>query len=216
VIPTYNEAENLKKLLPQVAHLVKKVIVVDDNSIDGTASVAKVFGKNVYVIVRPRKMGLNSAIYFGALNTDTEYVAVMDADLSHPPETLKKMLKYVNDFEIIIGTRRDIQNWTLKRNLISLGAKLLTKPFVRNIQDPISGFFIAKREIILKYGRFAPPEGYKILFTILRHYIKKHKDIKIKEVLYTFNNRQFGKSKLGKKQILLYIFNVVSNFFYAL
>lgn len=215
VIPTYNEAKNIKSLLDAVSPLVDEVLVIDDNSKDGTAKIAKRYGHNVKVIVRPRKMGLNSAIYFGALNTSHEFVAVMDGDFSHPPDALKRMLQYIPEYDIVIGTRAEAKNWTITRNIISFSAKLLATPFTGRIRDPISGFFIAKRKIILKYGRFAPPEGYKMLFTILKHYIRsKNGCKKIKEVYYVFNGRKRGKSKLGRKQMLLFVFNVVSNIFY--
>ncbi|MGQ4834508.1 MAG: glycosyltransferase [Candidatus Asgardarchaeia archaeon] len=214
IIPTYNEADNIGEILSKVTQFVDDILIIDDNSEDGTAEIAKKFDKNVRVIIRPRKMGLNSAIYLGALNAKYKYIAVMDGDLSHPPETLKEMLKYVPKYDIIIGTRYDAKNWSLTRNFISFSAKVLAIPFTGKIRDPISGFFVMKKDLLLKYGRFAPPEGYKILLTVLIHYLRKEGCYKkIKEVYYIFNNRKRGKSKLGKKQILLYVYNIISNAF---
>ena len=112
VVPTYNEAENIKKLVPLLDSILKdynyEIIIVDDNSPDGTAEVAKKLAEQypVKVLVREKKLGLASAILCGFMNANGDVLGVIDADLQHPPELLGEMAKKIEDgYDIVIASR---------------------------------------------------------------------------------------------------------------
>jgi dolichol-phosphate mannosyltransferase len=159
-IPTYNEAENIPELIDRIEKTMKdknfEIIIVDDNSNDGTADIAENLGKNygnIKVIRRPRKMGLASAILDGIKVANGNIIAVMDADLQHPPELLPKMIKKIYEgYDIVIASRYveegGIEEWSILRRLISIGAisfAHLLFPRIRKIRDPISGFFYLRK-----------------------------------------------------------------------
>lgn len=160
-IPTYNEAGNLPVLIERLEglDLDLEIIIIDDNSPDGTYEVAQGLAEkyhNIKTLKRPGKLGLASAISDGLKLASGNYVAVMDADLQHPPETLLKMFdeaKKGND--IIIASRYTdkgrIEKFGLVRRLTSKGATFLTHALLRetrSIKDPMSGFFIFRRSIL--------------------------------------------------------------------
>lgn len=209
ILPTYMEAENI----PFVANELRKslydynyeVVVVDDNSPDDTCEIAKKLGFNV--VVRPKKMGLASAFLEGVQHAEAELIGVMDADLQHPPRALPLMLNEVyNGLDLVVASRYvdggKIEGWPLHRRLISRVAIALAHlllPKTRSVQDPVSGFFLVRREVI--NGTPLKPQGLKILLEILA----KGKYDKVTEVPYTFQARKSGKSKLGIREIWQYI-----------
>jgi len=207
ILPTKDEASNILPLLQKVHRYVDQVIVVDDSSRDGTASLARSFGRNVFVIERKNALGLSSAITTGVIAASTENIIVMDADFSHPPELVPVLRDSLNYYDLVIATRESVENWPIHRRLMSLGARFLVRVHVPRIRDPLSGFFGIKRDIIAKYGRKAPPDGYKILYTILKHYIAERGLRGIAEVGYHFNGRQRGNSKLGRRQVVAFLRN---------
>ncbi len=159
VIPTYNEAENIKKIIPQTFKVFEEngidgeIVVVDDASPDGTADLVEGLWNqfNVRVHRRPDKMGLASAILEGFSIAKGDILCVVDADLSHPPEFISELLKPILDgnADLVIGSRYtkggEIDGWPFKRRLISRGAILLAKPLT-SIRDPVSGFFLLKEK----------------------------------------------------------------------
>ena len=209
IVPTYNEAENIKRLIPIIDSVLKdydyEIVVVDDNSPDETAEVAKKLAEQypVIVLVREKKKGLASAILHGFMNANGDVLGVIDADLQHPPELLSEMAKKIEDgYDIAIASRYVergcIEGWSFHRSLISKVAILLAKPLT-NVKDPMSGCFLLKREVI--EGVNFNPTGYKLLLEIL----VKGNYQKVAEVPYRFRNRKFGQSKLGSSEILRYI-----------
>ncbi|MCC6034487.1 MAG: polyprenol monophosphomannose synthase [Desulfurococcaceae archaeon] len=213
IIPTYNERENIEKLIPLIDNYVRglnyEIIVVDDNSPDNTAKVAEAFSTKypVKVVKRPFKMGLSSAIYDGLRASEGNIVVVMDADLQHPPSLIPKLVKRVNECDIVIASRYirggGVQGFGLLRSLISFGATMLTRILIkscRGVRDPISGFFAAKREVLSAW-RPIEPKGYKVLVEILG-YLKPHR---VCEEPYVFRQRVSGKSKLSVRVILSYV-----------
>ena len=209
VIPTYNESQNIVKILDSLDHLLPRemdaeIIVVDDNSPDGTGIVAEEYAKKskggsypVQVIRRENKYGLGSAILAGIEHSKGDAVVVMDSDLSHPPQTIPKMIEelHSSDCDIVIASRYvkggSTSGWPLKRRLISKGAtKIAQHGLGIKIKDPMSGFFAFRRHIInnLKFDAI----GYKILLEIL----VKAKGAKVKEIPYAFTDRKTGSSKL--------------------
>jgi len=206
IIPTYNEAKNLKKLVPSIRQVIPnaEIIVVDDNSPDNTAKVARELGCKV--VVRPKKMGLASAVIEGIKVANNDIIAVMDADLQHPPELLPKMYELARDgYDIVIASRY-INGSSVKMNwfrkLISKVATKITHILLKEsriVKDPMSGYFVIKRKVI--NGVKLNPRGFKILLEIL----VRGQYSKVVEVPYTFNQREYGKSKFGIREIIEYI-----------
>lgn len=205
-LPTYNEAENLPILVDRLESLGidLEIVVIDDNSPDGTAQVVKSLSEkygNIKLVQRPKKLGLASAIFDGLSVASGEYIAVMDADLQHPPETLVKMLeetKKGND--IIIASRYvrsgGMERFGIGRRIISRGATFLAHAMLREtrpIKDPMSGFFIFRKDVL--DGKKIESDGYKILLEVL---VKgRCENRRIAEIPYTFRPRTRGKSKLS-------------------
>jgi len=214
IVPTYNEKENIPELIARVEEALRgvphEVVVVDDNSPDGTAEVAEELGRlygNVRVVRRPCKMGLASAGLDGVKVAKGEVIAVLDADLQHPPELLPKMLERVKEgYDVVIASRYvkggGVKGWSLWRKLVSkVATKLahLVIPESRLVKDPMSGFFMFKRSVLKNAS--LNPTGYKILLEVL----VKGRYSSISEVPYLFEPRKRGKSKLGSKEIINYL-----------
>jgi dolichol-phosphate mannosyltransferase len=163
---------------------------------------------SVSVIHRDEKKGLVSAIMDGIKSSKGQYILVMDADLSHSPDVIPKMVKELRnpDVDIVVASRYarggSIIGWPFKRRLISKGAVKIAKYSLRlskQITDPMSGFFALKRHIIDNVK--IDSAGYKILLEIL----VKSSDASVKEIPYTFTNRKAGQSKLDNTVIWDYI-----------
>jgi dolichol-phosphate mannosyltransferase len=220
IVPTFNEKENIPDLIKRIFNALKEnnidgeVIIVDDNSPDGTAEVAKKLGNEykVRVIVRKNERGLSSAAIKGMENAKGDILCVMDADLSHPPEVLPKMLKPIIEgkAELVIGSRHvkggGIENWTTKRKIVSKIASLIARPLTK-VKDPMSGLFMLKKEVI--EGVSLKPKGYKIGLEIMVKGNYKN----LMEVPFSFKNREFGESKLGAKVIKNYLSHAISLYF---
>ncbi len=217
VIPTLNEAGNIPTLLDRIGKSVTSLplecefIVVDDDSQDGTAAVARqyaVHDPRVRVFVRKGKKGLAGAVIHGWEQTDADFLAVIDADLQHPPEVLPELLEPVmngNDIAIAsryaTATRESVTDWNKMRLWISRFGTLATTPLQRRdlrIKDPLSGFFVVRRECI--EGLELQPEGFKILLEIL----VKGRIRSAVEVPFRFATRHSGKSKADIKVALHY------------
>ncbi|MBM3206488.1 glycosyltransferase family 2 protein [Candidatus Pacearchaeota archaeon] len=221
VIPTYNEKENIVILINNLKKKFNKnringeIIIVDDNSPDGTGDLLDYISKKdkkVRVIHRTGKLGLSSAVLAGFKISKSKVLAVMDADLSHPSDSINKMYSLIKDedVDIVIGSRYvkggNIVGWGNYRKILSKGATFLARVFT-NIKDPMSGFFMIKKECL--NGIKINPKGFKILLEI----IVKAKYSKIKEVPIIFTNRVHGKSKAGIKEIIYYLRNLSSYIF---
>ena len=216
VIPTYNESENIQGILHMIKeHLPKnttvEAIVVDDNSPDGTGKIAEDYFKSlkektrytISVINRKTKEGLSSAILKGVEQAKGKIVIVMDSDFSHPPQLIPKLVDVLKQSktDIVVASRYlnggAIQGWSLKRKILSkIGTVIAKKGLGIKQSDPMSGFFAFNKDIIR--GINFDAIGYKFLLEM----IVKVKDASIKEIPYTFLDRQNGKSKLGIKTIL--------------
>ena len=219
IIPTYNESENIIQLLKSIGeHLPKNIaveaIVVDDNSPDGTGKIIDDYindeqgkiGYTVDIIHRKTKSGLSSAILDGIEYSSGETIVVMDSDFSHPPKIIPRLIEEIkiSKCDIVIASRfvtgGAIKGWSIKRKLISKTAKGIAKAGLGvNESDPMSGFFAFRRKIL--EGIKLDAIGYKVLLEIL----VKTKDIKIKEIPYTFTNRTLGSSKLDSSTMLDYV-----------
>ena len=211
IVPTYNESKNIEELLTRLFTALKpnytqyEVLVVDDNSPDGTAAVAEALKSkfDLRVVKRPRRISLASAVLNGFKLASGDVFCVMDADLSHPPEAIPDMFKAITaGAEIVIGSRcvpeGGATNWPWYRRFGSTFAQFLAKP-ITHINDNTSGFFMLKRAVV--EGADINPIGFKILLEIL----VKGKYEKVQEIPIVFNDRGGGKSKLGSKQVLEYL-----------
>lgn len=219
IIPTYNESQNILKILKSIQDNLPKntrtqTIVVDDNSPDGTGklveeymqSVKKFANNTIEVIHRKTKDGLASAILKGVQLATGNTIVVMDSDLSHPASLLPKMIDALKHpkYDIVVASRYvnggAIVGWTRKRKFLSKLATFIAKRGLGvHTKDPMSGFFAFKKPVI--QGLSFDAIGYKMLLEIL----VKAKNANVLEIPYTFTNREFGKSKLDSKTIFDYL-----------
>ena len=217
VIPTYNEQETLPTLMEGLRTVLGnyelETIIVDDSSPDGTGKVAEQLSRKyskVKVIHREGKKGLASAVIEGFNYASEDILGVMDADMQHPPENICRMLKEIeNGADIVIASRYvkggGLEGWSEGRKVISKVASLLARvifPKIRDIRDPVSGFFLLKRAAL--EGANLNCVGFKILLEILA----KGTYNKVVEVPYVFRKRTKGKSKLGFKECLDYLWHL--------
>ncbi|HDJ83652.1 MAG TPA: glycosyltransferase family 2 protein, partial [Desulfurococcaceae archaeon] len=223
VIPTYNEAENIATLIEAVTRYIDaskhEIILVDDNSPDNTwlqaLRLIPQLQTNIVVMRRIGIKGLSTAIIDGIVISEGEYALVMDADLQHPPEYIPSLLQSAKsrNADIVIGSRYTkgggVEGWPKLRLLISKTASLIAKlllPEARKLSDPMSGFFLVKRYVVLQNRKQLSPKGFKVLLEIL----VKCKYERVVEVPYVFRSRLRGYSKLGYKQILLYLLHILN------
>lgn len=219
IIPTYNEKDNLKPLIEKIHAVLSKekyeILLIDDNSSDGTAEFALELSAEypVRVIIRRNERGLASAVVHGFRNAAGDILAVMDADLQHPPHVLTEMLRAVSktDADLVIASRYvsggSCEGWGLSRRIISKGAIFLAHlllPKTRHISDPASGFFLLKKQVVNSAD--LKPIGYKILLEVLMTGQFQN----VAEVPYCFRVRERGESKLSARQQIDYLKHLLS------
>jgi dolichol-phosphate mannosyltransferase len=218
VIPTYNERDNLEPLVEAIhralADEAYEIVFIDDNSRDGTAELAEALAKKypVRVIVRRDERGLASAVVHGFARAKGEIVAVMDADLQHPPMVLRDMVRAARDgADLVIASRYveggSCEGWGLIRRIISKGAIFLAHLFLprtRRIGDPMAGFFLLRKSVV--DGVALKPAGYKILLEVL---MLGRYDRAV-EVPYSFRVREKGESKLKASTQIDYLKHLFS------
>jgi dolichol-phosphate mannosyltransferase len=211
VVPTYNERDNLtplaRRLLSTIDPAHAELLIVDDNSPDGTADVARALAASfpIRCVVRRGERGLATAVIHGLREARGEFCVVMDADLSHPPEAIPVMLAAMRDprVQMVIGSRfvrggQIASEWPLARRLNSFVARVLAWPLTR-VADMTSGFFCVRRsDLWLDRLR---PLGYKIALEL----IVRHGWTRIVEVPITFHDRTAGASKLDLAEQLRYL-----------
>lgn len=212
IIPTYNEKENIGKIVPTVLSLAGDfhVLVIDDGSPDGTAAIVKgmqeQYANRLFIVERSGKLGLGTAYIAGfkwALEHGYEYIFEMDADFSHNPDDLQRLYQAcANGADVAVGSRYvkggKVVNWPWDRIFISKGGAMYTKMITwMPVQDPTAGFicYTAKvlRAIPLDEVRFI---GYA--FQIEMKYRAWKLGFRIKEVPITFVDRKEGVSKMTK------------------
>ncbi len=213
VVPTYNERENLISLVKDIhqalSGLSYELIVVDDNSPDGTAELAERLASKypIRVVRRGGKKGLATAVVEGCQQAVGRVLGVIDADLQHPPGVIPDLLSEIwQGADIAIATRYSegggTKGWGLWRRLISKvarGLAHLSLPVTKKIEDPLSGFFLLRREVIEDIA--LKPTGYKILLEVL---VKGNFD-KVATVPYVFRDRARGSSKFGFGELTGYL-----------
>ncbi len=211
IIPTYNEAENINEIIDAVLALPATfdILVVDDNSPDGTAGLVKEKQKTsrrIFLLERPGKEGLGKAYIAGfrwALDRNYDYIFEMDADFSHNPADLPRLLKTLKDegYDMVIGSRYisgvNVVNWPLSRVILSYFASVYVRLITgMHIKDTTAGFVGYRRRVLeavdLDKIQFV---GYG--FQIEMKYRAWRKGFKIKEIPIIFINRQKGVSKMS-------------------
>ncbi|MCB0698741.1 MAG: polyprenol monophosphomannose synthase [Chitinophagales bacterium] len=212
IIPTYNEKENIERIILKVLSLAGSyhVLVVDDGSPDGTADIVRKLTENyperVHMIERTGKLGLGTAYIAGfkwALRRDYQYIFEMDADFSHNPDDLQRLHQAcVAGADLAVGSRYvkggEVVNWPWDRIFISKGGAFYTKMITwMPVNDPTAGFICYKREVL----KALPLNQIKFIgyaFQIEMKYRAWKKGFKIKEVPITFEDRKEGVSKMSK------------------
>jgi dolichol-phosphate mannosyltransferase len=210
IVPTYNEAENIAALIREVRNLDidPEILIIDDNSPDGTANIVKTIMERdpkVHLIERPKKMGLGSAYITGfkwALDRKFDVVVEMDADFSHDPKDIKRLVENLENCDAVIGSRYvkgvSVVNWPISRLLLSYFANLYARVITGvKIRDLTSGFKAIKTECL----RVINLDGIKsdgYAFQIELHFNLWFKGFKVCEIPIIFVERRAGKSKLNK------------------
>lgn len=217
IVPTYNERKNITEFVERVEATLEDIehelIVVDDDSPDGTWELAQELAEdnpNLKVIRRTNEKGLATAVVRGLEEANGEKLAVIDADLQHPPQKLLDIYeKLIKNYDIVVASRNmeggGVEEWPWYRKAVSKGAELISRVFLpstREITDPMSGFFGLDRSVI--EDKKLEPEGYKILLEIL----EKGDYDNTAEIPYTFENREKGSSALGTRQYINYLKHV--------
>jgi dolichol-phosphate mannosyltransferase len=224
VVPTYNEKDNILKLIKEVKESISysdnevSFVIVDDNSPDGTQEILRKVAKennNIHLIARPRKMGLGSA-YIDAFRwilsnaKTTDIVIQMDADLSHPPKVLTSIIDALNDgTDVVIASRYSgsgsINGWPIYRRMISKGANIFARTLLGvKVKDMTSGFKAFRLNVLHELLAWKlSSKGYE--YQVETVYIISKLGKRIQEIPFVFSNRTEGKSKLAIKDILVFI-----------
>jgi len=214
IIPTYNENDNIESIIKEVLHQGKEfeVLIVDDNSPDGTSNTVKRIKKNkgnrVHLITREGKMGLGGAYISGfkwALARNYDFIYEMDADFSHDPSNLIELRKTLieDKMDLVLGSRYkkgvNVINWPMSRLILSYFANIFAKTVTGvPLTDLTSGFKGIRKSVLenLNFEKF-DAEGYG--FQIEIHFYTYWKRFKIKEIPIVFVERRIGNSKMSKK-----------------
>ncbi len=211
IFPTFNEKENIEKIVNAVLPLDPRinVLIVDDNSPDGTGKIADRLSKDeekVFVLHRTNKQGLGRAYLAGfkwAIERKFDLIFEMDADFSHGPEYLKDFFREIKDYDLVIGSRYisgvNVINWPMMRLLLSYYANVYTR-FVTGLplRDATGGFKCFRREVLETIDLDAvQSNGYSFQIEMSMRTWKK--GFKIKEIPIVFVDRVAGTSKMSKK-----------------
>jgi dolichol-phosphate mannosyltransferase len=214
IVPTYREAQNLPVLVPRVHHVLREsqlngeILVVDDHSPDQTRQVCAQLANRhpLRLIVRKHERGLASAVLCGMRQAQGAILAVMDADLSHPPEKLPELVAAVagGKADFALGSRYVPgggidEKWGLFRWLNSRAATWLARPLT-SVQDPMAGFFALRRDTWVQADRL-DPVGYKIALELL----VKCGCRRVAEIPIQFADRRQGQSKLTLREQMNYL-----------
>lgn len=213
IVPTLNEAENIDLLLERIFSVRRScdidfdILFVDSASTDGTCDRVIKWQKTepVRLLQHDINVGLAGAVIAGANYTDSEYVLIMDADLSHPPELIPKLLQPLIDgtHDMVIGSRYvaggSVPDWPFLRKLSS---RIATFPalFFCGVKDPLAGFFAVKRRRLTELSDSVP--GFKIGLAVLAEY---GDDIRVIEIPIEFRDRDYGESKMNYRVAFDYL-----------
>jgi dolichol-phosphate mannosyltransferase len=221
-VPTYNERERLEHFIRALAGVIRdsrtdgEIIVVDDNSPDGTGTLADALARDfpVRVVHRQGKLGLGSAVMAGFAVARGDVLGVMDADLSHPPDRLPALVAALHQTgaDIVVASRYvpggGTKNWPMSRIVMSRSACLLAR-LVTPVHDAASGFFVLRRPVIQDVTIQAA--GFKICLELLvRGSVRS-----VIEVPYVFSDRAAGRSKMNHREALGFLVQIAQLFRWA-
>jgi dolichol-phosphate mannosyltransferase len=213
IVPTYREAPNLRPLCQRVftatraAEITAELIVVDDDSNDGSEVLVRELSAeyDIRIVVRKGERGLSSAVLRGFSEARHDVFLVIDADLSHPPESIPEVSEKVfsGEAEFALGSRYvgggEMRDWPFLRKLNSWAATVLARPLTP-VRDPMAGFFCLRRETWQRAERLNPI-GYKIALELM----VKCRCRRCAEIPIVFQDRLHGESKLTVRQQWLYL-----------
>lgn len=211
VVPTYNERDRLSELVAEVFRALRgqaiagEIVIVDDNSPDGTGDLAETLSRTypIQVVRRPGKLGLGSAVIAGFSVARGAVLGVLDADLSHPPALIPAMLSAIDrGADFVVGSRYiaggSTRDWSAGRILLSRAACWLAWPLTP-VRDATSGFFLVRREVIEDVAIVAG--GFKICLELL----VRGRARSVVEIPYCFVGRTAGASKMNIWEALGYL-----------
>jgi len=211
IIPTYNEAKNIEKIIEEIfkLNLDVDILVVDDNSPDGTSKIVEeITGRDhkVNLIKRKAKMGLGTAYVAGfkyAIQKRYDYIFEMDADLSHDPKEIPNFLEKIREHDLVIGSRYikgvNIVNWPLRRLILSYGANIYTRLITGlPVKDSTGGYKCFRRKVLESIDLDKIHSG-GYAFQIEMNYKAWKKGFKITEIPIIFIDRTEGRSKMSRK-----------------
>jgi len=216
VIPTFNERDNVAALLRELSEALTtiawEVILVDDDSPDGTANIVRQYGCSdlrIRCLQRIGRRGLSTACVEGMLASSAPYIAVMDGDLQHDPSIIPTMLRLLEEpgIDLVVGSRYQegggLGSWTRGRVIISRVATWLGRSLVpTSLTDPMSGFFMLRRSLLDDVVRNLSGLGFKILVDI---FASARHPVAFREVPFVFRNRRAGESKLDSQVMWDYV-----------
>ncbi|KAB2925497.1 MAG: polyprenol monophosphomannose synthase [Bacteroidetes bacterium] len=211
IIPTYNESQNAEKIITEVLAQTEmvQVLIVDDNSPDGTADIVKKMmeaNPRIHLLQRERKLGLGTAYVAGfkyAIAHGFDFIFEMDADFSHNPKEVPIMLGKMDECDVLIGSRYikgvNVVNWPMKRLILSYSANIYTRIITgMPVHDATAGFKCYKRKVLETIDLDAiRSNGYA--FQIETNFMAWRKGFIIKEMPIVFVDRRVGVSKMNKK-----------------
>ncbi|RME77245.1 MAG: polyprenol monophosphomannose synthase, partial [Planctomycetota bacterium] len=216
VIPTYKEKANLPVLVERIYKALVplstafEMIVVDDNSPDGTFQIAQELAKQYPLrpFIRKEEKGLSSAMWFGFQKALGDIVGFIDADLQHPPEVIPQLVQPILEGKAMmtVGSRLveggGVEDWPWYRRWVSSAGRLLARPLTP-VRDTMSGFFFLKKEVVQN----VPLKiiGYKLGLEIM---VKGNHQDQILEIPYIFQNRNQGDSKIGFSTYMAYLYQL--------
>lgn len=216
VIPVHNEEKSIPILIDKILNLEERltIMVVDDNSTDNSGEILDILAsnhENIKVIHRKKQKGLHAVLINGleeAINLNFDGVITMDGDLSHSPRVIPRILKYIDDYDLIVGSRfisggRTI-NWNIKKKLMSAISRNMSRLFLGiKTKDCSSGLkYYDKR--VLKYFNFKNFTTSGYAFQIETLFRAEKNSFKIKEIPIEFRGRIYGESKVNFKELKRY------------
>ena len=213
IIPTYNEVDNVRQLIRGLHDALQgmdyQIVVVDDNSPDGTYYAVKQIAERdsrILLLWRPGKLGLASAVLHGFKASNGSLVVMMDSDLSHRPHDLRNLLLAAGCADIVIGSRyvrggSSVGMSTYRRLASRTSIWVSRKILGLDVRDTTSGFAVFRREVLDSLALNSESTGFKMLLEVLVNRPKA----RIKEVPITFVNRRRGKSKFGVGEVVQFL-----------
>jgi dolichol-phosphate mannosyltransferase len=208
VVPTFNEAENVTRLVTEVRETVPAldVLVVDDSSPDGTGKIVEELGRrdpHVRLLTRPGKQGLGRAYVAGfkaCLEAGYDVICQMDCDFSHQPKYLLEFLKLIETYDVVIGSRYarggETENWPFRRKVLSKGGNLYARTILGVPVSDLTGGFKCWRRAVLEAVDLDTVQAGGYAFQMEMNFRTHRKGFKIKEIPITFPDRTAGESKL--------------------